>query len=181
VVPAEPSPAPPSAPRLSHGLVFALHRDARGAAAVGRGGEELGYGGLVPSFGLRFDTNAFNVTASSLGFVDGGVVANAYGDFLPPWPGGWGAPPGFVVSFSYYAATKRVVAVVTPASAAGDGSPDLNATASPPAVYTMDVDLPLVLGCPPNAAAPCDAHLGFTAATGSASEGFNTHRVLDFQ
>jgi hypothetical protein len=181
VIPDEPSPAPSSAPRLAHGLVFGLHRDPRGATALGRGGGELGFGGLSPSFGLRFDTYSFDTPGSSLGFLSGGAVPNPYGEFLPPWPGGWGASPGYVVSFSYYPATKRVVAVVTPASASGDGSPSTNGTSSAPAIYTLEVDLPLALGCPPNADTPCDAHLGFTAATGTSAEGFATHRVLDFQ
>jgi hypothetical protein len=175
-LPPFPSPAPSGVPRLGHGLVFALHRDPRGAAAMGRGGAELGYGGLEPSFGVRFDTYGINASTSTLGFLTGGVVTNDVGEYASPWAAGWGAAPGYVVSFSYYAASKRVVTVVTPAT-----DDDASAAAATKAVYTLDVDLPLMLGCPPNADTPCDAHVGFTAATGTAAEGFNTHRVLDFQ
>ena len=162
-----------NASRLSHGLTFAIHRDARGSSALGVGGDQLGLGGITPSFALRFDTFAGNYSVSTLGFAaltkDDSQLEGYWGQYLAPYNLSWGAAYGWAVSFTYYGEAKRAVAVVGPA----DGS-------RPVIAYTFDVDLRSHLRCDADdIMAPCFANLGFTAATGS-GDVYNTHRVFTF-
>ena len=83
-----PSPSPTPAARVGEGLTLTVHRDARGAAALGWGERFLGAGGIAPSFSVQFDNfGVWNggTAGSSVGFFTNGWAAESNAQFWLPY------------------------------------------------------------------------------------------------
>lgn len=144
------------------GLAFVLHRDPRGAAAVGVSGGALGYGDIKPSVTVEFDTyfndapaadpNANHVAVSLDGNWLGAVATH-----VPPFALANGAPT--YVWIDYDAASKSM-AIYLSKAATKPAAPSLK----------LQIDLAARLGGP--------AFAGFTAGTGNA---FATQEFLSWR
>ena len=168
-----PSPTPAWGP-IGHGLTFALQRAS--PQALGGGGDGLGYAGIAPSVGLRFDSSRGGVVAPTFGFVVGGTVPDESGEesgaggalhWLPDMP--WWRSNGYTVNVTYAGGLLHVA--IAPVEDAGAAR-----------AFSRPLDLAAALGCPD--ALDCAAFMGFTAATGGlaggTAAGSATHRVLGF-
>ena len=157
-----------SAYQPGEGLVFLLHRDPRGAAALGGwAGGCMAYCGIAPSLGVRFDALDGAMATSSAGVVAGGALGpkgewNVQGVFLDQW---YGSPVDVTVAYSReHGGTRRVLNVTitkrfNPAAAGAT-----NASHSFVTSGSALPDLFAALACVDGAL--CDGYMGFTAGTG---------------
>jgi hypothetical protein len=140
------------------GMTFALQSSANGATAVGIGGGGLGYKDIAPSVAVELDTfqNPEDASGNEIGFLADGVVNPELTVVFPPFTLNDGVLR--YLWFDYDGATGMVEVYVadTPAR-----------PATPLLTYDNDLDLFEKLGS--------QAHLGWTAATGSYANDHDVH------
>lgn len=153
--------------KLADGIVFTLQTAGPAAGATtGSGGGNLGYFGLKPSFGVRFDTwcngcpfnPVYGADHSTFGYMTNGNVTNdALSNDATPAGIQWWEPGGFDVTVSYDA-----IAMIVTTTAFMTWDMERYVT------WVTPVNLTSVLQCP-GQDINCQAYVGFTAATGGSA------------
>ena len=158
-------PPPPTSLKLGEGIALAIQRDPRGASALGRGGAELGVGGVRNAFGFAFDQLYYGTERHAFGpfYSSRGVPQSAPDDYGLKW--GRSYPQLWTLQVAYDHPTRRVDYNVF-----RDGGLSFGTTVS--------VNLLAELGCPEGVQG-CDAWFGVTAANGG-TESMNQVELVDF-
>ncbi len=141
------------------GFTFVLQNDPRGATAIGPGGGELSYSGIVNSLAVEFDTyqNAGDINNNHVSVLVNGDVSAGLETRIPLLDLNGGSILNAWIDYS--GATDQLAVY-------------LSDSASKPAeaLLVADVDLSALVGE--------QAFLGFTAGTGGS---VNAHRLLDWE
>lgn len=158
------------------GLVFLLHRDPRGPAAVGAWNQAgktqdyscMGYCGITPSFGIRFDHQTGTMPQSTAGILTQGRIGTPGGEWLVLAGTDKQYREGLTtVRVSYMrgwaGADRRLNVTITQA-----GGSRANTTASYVVSDSALPDLYTSLGC--SEGTECRGFVGFTAATGTVTD-----------
>ena len=158
-----------SASSPAEGLTLTFHRDSRGSDAIGDSQPSscMGYCGISPSYGMRFDLRgSSSFPKSTFGFHDSGFVLGEEGE------GDISDVSGGDIS-SWTSGTIRVDVSYAPESGLTVGMSRVGTDSR--VEYVSAVDLHRMLDCPSPLDGPCDdAFVGFTSGSSSAGSSIIT-------
>ncbi|QDS96310.1 Soluble aldose sugar dehydrogenase YliI precursor [Roseimaritima multifibrata] len=140
------------------GFTFVLQNDPRGVNALGPGGGDLAYTGIVNSLAIKFDTyqNDGEINNNHISVVTNGDIANPLETRIPLLDINNG---DIVNTWIEYNGNTNQLAVYVSDSTVKPEQP----------LIVSSIDLPALVGS--------QAYMGFTAATGGS---YNNHRILNW-